>query len=283
MAALADRLKSDAARLAQALDLTPREARLETQMLAARALNVDRTWLIAHDRDEISAPQLAALESLVCRREHGEPVAYILGEREFYGRRFTVTPDVLIPRPETELLVEAALARLALSPSARLLDLGTGSGCLAVTLALECPACTVWAVDKSPAALAVAQGNALHWMAKVQFMESDWFDNLADETFDLIVSNPPYVASVAPELNSGDVRFEPQSALTAGVSGLDDLQRIAAEAPRHLRPGGWLMMEHGWDQGVACRELLHTQGFFHVETLQDLAGHDRVTLGRQPE
>lgn len=283
MACLADTLRSAAARLGQALALDAPAARLEAQVLAGHALGVARTWLVAHDRDALTADEFQAIEGLVSRRERGEPVAYILGYREFYGRPFRVSPDVLIPRPETELLVEAALERLPRDQAVRALDLGTGSGCLAITLALECPAWQVRAVDRSPAALAEAEGNARTLGAQVRWLASDWFAALAGEAFDLIVANPPYVPDDARELGRGDVRFEPRGALAAGPAGLDALVRIVAAAPGHLAPGGWLLLEHGWDQGQACRDLLGAAGLIEVASLRDLAGHPRVSLGRQPE
>jgi release factor glutamine methyltransferase len=280
---LAGFLQSATARLQQALGLDRREARLEAQILSAHALGVERSWLIAHDRDVLTTAQAKEIEILMVRREVGEPVAYILGEKEFYGRMFKVNTDVLIPRAETELLVEAALARLPKDRPTRILDLGTGSGCIAITLALVCPRCIVSAVDRSPAALAIAQGNAATLGARVEFRASNWFGDLLGEAFDIIVANPPYVPASAKELTEGDVRYEPRSALTAGDAGLDDLTHIAREAPRHFLPGGWLMVEHGWNQGEACRNLFGSQGFVDVLTLGDLAGHDRVTLGRQPK
>lgn len=280
-------LGAASARLADALTLSPQEARLEARVLCAHALGVERAWLIAHDQDLLGPEQAVAVDALVARRAGGEPVAYLLGEREFYGRPFQVSPAVLIPRPDTELLVEAALARLPADPAPRLLDLGTGSGCIALTLALECPRCQVWAVDRSVAALAVARANAQRLGAeRVRFVESHWYGALAGATFhrcfDLIVANPPYVAADDPHLARGDLRFEPAGALAAGPQGLDDLERIIAGAPAHLAPGGWLLVEHGWDQGTACRGLFAAAGFAQVDTLRDLAGHERVSLGRHP-
>lgn len=275
-------LQSATARLQPVLHLDRREARLEAQILAAHALGVDRAWLIGHDRDALSPDQSNAIEKLISRREQGEPVAYILGEKEFYGRVFKVTPDVLIPRPETELLVETALERLPRHRPARILDLGTGSGCIAITLALECQACEVWAVDRSKPALALAADNAGALGANVRFLESDWFEALGACTFDLIVANPPYVRDAARELAVGDVRYEPLAALAAGETGLDDVRLITAGAPHHLAQGGWLLIEHGWDQGGACRNLFLAHGFSAVETLRDFSGHERITSGRQP-
>jgi release factor glutamine methyltransferase len=277
---LASCLQSATARLQQALNLDRREARLEAQILTAHALGVERAWLIAHDRDILTTAQCAAIESLTARREQGEPVAYILGEKEFYGRMFKVTPDVLIPRSETELLVEAALERLPQDRPARILDLGTGSGCIAITLALERPDSRVWAVEQNAAALAVSRENAVrHGVENLCLLLGDWFSPLEESEWDLIVSNPPYIASADPHLNRGDLRFEPEQALSSGADGLSAIRCIVAGSDVHLRDGGALMIEHGLEQGAACRELFHQAGFRQVASLRDLAGHERVTLG----
>jgi len=284
MAALVDRLKAAAERLSAALALEPREARLEAQILAARALGVNRAWLIAHDRDALSAPQAAAVESLIARREMGEPVAYILGEREFYGRIFKVTPDVLIPRPETELLVEAALERLPSSAPVRILDMGTGSGCIAITLALERPDCQITAVDNSLAALEVARGNATQLAAhNVRFLVSDWYDQLGAMSFDMIVSNPPYIAVDDMHLRKGDLPHEPIHALVPGPLGLNAIQAIVARAAGHLIPSGWLLLEHGYDQAKDCADALGRAGYKHIFMLRDLGGQARVTGGQRPK
>jgi release factor glutamine methyltransferase len=268
-------------RLAATLQLDRREARLEARILAAHALGVERAWLIAHDRDPLSATQAAAVEALVARREAGEPVAYLLAEKEFHGRPFRVTPAVLIPRPETELLVEAALERLPADGPARILDLGTGSGAVAVSLALARPRAQVVALDASPAALAVARENARRLGAgNVAFLLSDWYAGLGVKKFDMIVSNPPYIAAADPHLAAGDLRFEPNSALASGVDGLDAIRAIVAGAAEHLEAGGWLLFEHGWDQAQACRGLLEQEGFETVVSLPDLAGIPRVCIGR---
>ncbi len=272
-------LADAAARLAGQLGLSPREARLEARILAGHALTVETVWLLAHDTDTLDGAQAAALEALVCRRLTGEPVAYILGEREFYGRAFRVTPATLIPRPETEHLIDAALARAP--ANARVLDVGTGSGCIAITLKRQRPDCQVTAVDLSPAALAIAQDNGARLDAPVEWLESDLFGALPGRTFDLIVSNPPYVAEADPHLSQGDCRFEPSAALRSGVAGLDTLGRLIKQAPAHLEPGAWLLLEHGWDQGPAVARRLAEAGFGEVFTARDLAGQTRVGGGKK--
>jgi release factor glutamine methyltransferase len=264
-----------------ALNLDRREARLEAQILIAHALDVERAWLIAHDRDVLTIAQLDAIEGLIARRANGEPVAYMLAEREFYGRTFKVTPDVLIPRPETELLVEAALEHLPENIPCRILDLGTGSGAIAISLALLRPLSTVLAVDASPAALAIAQENArLLGAANVECVTGNWYAMLDVKKFDIIVSNPPYIAASDPHLASGDLRFEPRQALASGADGLDDLRQIISGAPAHLAEVGWLLLEHGCDQAQTCRSLLTDSGLSDVHTWRDLAGISRVSGGR---
>lgn len=270
-------LLRDAARLSEVLELGKAEARLEIRVLLGHALGVNRAWLIAHEHDELPAALLEKYAALLARRLSGEPVAYLLGEKEFFGRSFLVTPAVLVPRPETELLVELALEKLP--PAARALDLGTGSGCIAVTLALERPDCGILAVEQSAEALAVAKQNAVHLGAKLGFYQGSWYQALPPETerFDLVVSNPPYVAEGDPHLAA--LAHEPAQALSSGRDGLADIRLIAQGAPAWLKPGGWLMFEHGWDQGEACRGLMLAAGFAGVETRADLAGIGRVTLG----
>lgn len=211
------------------------------------------------------------------RRVAGEPVAYIVGWREFHGHRFRVTPDVLIPRPDTETLVDAALALVPGDASARVLDLGTGSGCVAISIALARPLAQVVATDSSPAALAVARGNAQALEARnLRLLAADWYAGISGR-FDLIVSNPPYIAAADPHLATGDLRFEPADALSPGGDGLDALRAIIAGAPAHLRASGWLLVEHGWDQGEAVGSLLAAAGFAHRSTHHDLGGHHRVS------
>ncbi|MDO8348201.1 MAG: peptide chain release factor N(5)-glutamine methyltransferase [Rugosibacter sp.] len=308
----------------------------EARLLLAHVMGKPAAWLLAHDEQTLPAETLTAFQALLQRRAAGEPVAYLLGRREFYGRDFSVSPAVLIPRPETELLVEfalrkvgageatgkttaqqegagqnparfavdalqggraknAQLCRPGLSASrggllavadgdtATILDLGAGSGCIAITLALECPGAQVTAIDASPAALAVAQENArrLAPQATVRFLASDWFSALAGERFDLIVSNPPYIAAADPHLAQGDLRHEPRTALASGADGLDAIANIIALAPEHLTPGGGLWLEHGYDQAAAVRALLAAAGFTAIEQHRDLAGIVRISGGRR--
>ena len=280
MAALADILRSAAARLSNALELESREARLEVQILAAHALGVNRAWLLAHDRDELPPAATTAVDALVAKREKGEPVAYILGEKEFYGRTFRVTPDVLIPRPETELLVETALERLPQDRPARVLDLGTGSACIAISIGLARPDSDVLAVDISEAALETARDNARRLSVRnIRFQASNWFGALDVKDFDMIVANPPYVAENDPHMVQGDLRFEPRGALASGLDGLLDLSRIIADAPEYLRKDGILLVEHGYDQMEACARLFLSCGFSNVECIPDYAGVGRISLG----
>jgi len=255
---------------------------VDARLLLGHATGLSHAQLAAHPERMMDAAQLAAFEALVARRAAGEPVAYLIGWREFYGRRFRVAPGVLIPRPDTELLVELALVRMREKSAPHILDLGTGSGALAVTLALEIPAAQVTAVDFSPSALIVARANAAALAASVRCVESDWFAALDPARFDFIVSNPPYIAENDPHLAQGDVRFEPATALASGPAGLDDLHRITAAAPGFLAAGGWLMMEHGYDQAAAVRALLVAAGFVEVASAQDLAGIERISFGRRP-
>jgi release factor glutamine methyltransferase len=280
---VADCLGAASRQLVATLGLDTRTARLETRVLAAFAWNVSPAWLIGHDTDPLADAHIAAFDALLVRRLAGEPVAYLTGTREFYGRPFQVSPDVLIPRPDTELLVELALARMPADHAMDVLDLGTGSGCIAITLALERPLAHVTAVDRSAAALAIARRNADTLNARVEFLASDWFDTLAGRYFDLIVGNPPYVAVADPHLARGDVRFEPVSALAAGHDGLDDLRRLTRAARAHLRHGGTLLLEHGYDQADAVQALLRESGIPQPRSWADLAGILRVSGGELSE
>ena len=280
---IADSLAAASLQITSALGLEQREARLEARVLAAFAWNVAQSWLIAHDTDTLDNDQTTNFQTLLHRRLGGEPIAYITGWREFYGREFHVTPDVLIPRPETELLVERALARIPPDQAVGVLELGTGSGCIAITLALERPNAHITASDRSETALAVARFNAGLLNARVEFLASDWFAALGRRKFGLIVSNPPYVAAFDPHLGRGDVRFEPPAALASGRDGLDDIRRIIHCARSHLHPAGGLLLEHAYNQGDATRLMLDAAGFTSLHTWRDLAEIDRVSGGVAPE
>lgn len=256
------------------------EARRDVQVLLGHSLGVSRAWLTAHREDSADAGIATRFRMLLKQRTVGQPVAYLTGKREFYGREFRVTPDVLIPRPDTETLVEAALGKISQDAQASVLDLGTGSGCIAVTLALERPGARVVAVEMSPSALRIAQENADALGARIEFLQGAWLAPLAGRSFDLIVSNPPYVAAGDPHLQRGDLRFEPAMALAAGDDGLAEIRRIVGATPGHLNPGGWLLFEHGFDQADACRDLLRGTGFGDLVSLTDLAGLPRVAGGR---
>ena len=327
--------------------LNTEAASLEAQLLLQHVLNVNRAWLIAHEGDALQANKHAVFEALLTRRLHGEPIAYILGYREFYGLKLKVSADTLIPRADTETLVEAALARVPPSPqpspagrgsdgqcaevknnaaesgsdplrgndgdggsnnskcnqsraprnlalsslslreraegegyNATLLDLGTGTGAIALALAHKRPQAFVTATDASVSALKIAQENAQNLgITNIKFIKSDWFGALQNEKFDLIVSNPPYIMQDDIHLKQGDLRFEPLSALASGAGGLDDIKQIIAHAPQHLNPYGWLLLEHGYDQAESVSALLKSAGFSEIETVKDLGGNDRVTLG----
>ncbi len=250
-------------------------------MLLQAALDTDRAWLLAHGNDVLDTAAHKRFETLLIRRLRGEPVAYIIGRREFYGLEFSVTPATLIPRPDTETLVEATLARMAPGSSCSVLDLGTGSGAIAIAIAAARPQARVIAVDRSSDALQVAQDNARRLnTTNVALLQSDWFSALDSCRFDLIVSNPPYIEADDTHLQQGDLRFEPMSALAAGPDGLDCIRVIVAEAKTHLHPRGWLLLEHGYDQAAQVRKLLLDAGYTEVASLCDLAAIERVTLGR---
>jgi release factor glutamine methyltransferase len=273
-------LAEDAAKLAAALALDAGSARLEVRYLLLHVLQKPRAWLLAHPEQSLTETQLADYRKLLQRRLQGEPVAYLLGEREFFGLNFKVTPATLIPRPETELLVELALQRIPAQAHYRVLDLGTGSGAIALSIAHLRPDIEVTATDASLAALIVARENAQRFgVANAIFMHSDWFAALNGQCFDLIVSNPPYVAANDPHLRQGDLPFEPQSALASGADGLDDIRCLVGRAPAHLRQGGWLLLEHGYDQATQVRELLQRAGFGEVLSVSDLSGIERVSGG----
>ncbi len=255
-------------------------APIDAQVLLAFVVGRDRSWLVAHRDDVLSREHLDTYNALTRRRRDGEPVAYLTGTREFWRLPLCVTTGVLIPRPETETLVELALARLPVNADLRVLDLGTGSGAIALALAHERPHARVVASDVSAVALDVARANAQRLSIRnVTFIASDWYDALGAEPFDLIVSNPPYIAGGDPHLAEGDVRFEPSSALTPGGDGLDALRAIILGASARLVPGGALLVEHGYDQRDAVAALLHAAHFMRVIAARDLAGHWRVAGG----
>lgn len=255
-------------------------ARLEAEILLVEAAGISRAWLFGHSDETAEQETVDAFRALLRRRADGEPIAYITGEREFWSLPIGVSPAVLIPRPETELLVEAALARIPEDAPCRVADLGTGSGAIAVAIASERPDCMVHATERSSEALGVARDNAGRFAVdNIRIHEGSWFEPL-EGCFDVVVSNPPYVAAGDPHLEAGDLRFEPDGALVAGPEGLEAIRVIVAEAPDRLRPGGWLLLEHGQDQAGPCRALFEEHGFKAIETLQDLDGSDRVTLGR---
>ena len=313
--------------------LNNEEVALEAQLLLQHVLNVNRAWLIAHEKDALQANNHAVFEALLKRRLNGEPIAYILGYREFYGLKLKVTPDTLIPRPDTETLVEAALSKIPPSPQPspasgrgsddaltknpatsfrreqfaklrttessydetdsdlrqndktwndelKVLDLGTGTGAIALAIAHNRPQAFVTAVDASEGTLKIAQENARSLeITNIQLIKSDWFGALQNKKFDIIVSNPPYIAQNDAHLSQGDLRFEPIAALASGADGLDDIKRIITNAPKHLNPHGVLLLEHGYNQANEVTALLKEAGFSEIETIKDLGGNNRVTLG----
>jgi len=277
---IADILRADVQAISHALVIDLTTARIEVQSLLQHVLGVERAYLLAHPERLLDEIQEAELDDLLRRRLHGVPIAHLLGEREFFGLNLKVTPATLIPRPDTELIVELALHRISHAQPSRVLDMGTGSGAIALAIAKHKSNAEVVAVDASPDALKIAIENAQRLeIANVTFMHSDWFSVLAGQRFELIVSNPPYIASDDIHLSQGDLRFEPLSALASGVDGLDDIRRIIADAPDYLVENGYLLLEHGYDQAEAVRELLIRRGFVEVCSQKDLAGIERVSGG----
>jgi release factor glutamine methyltransferase len=258
-------------------------ARLDVELLLAAALGKPRSFLHTWPERIVSTEAAQAFDGFLKRRRAGEPVAYILGQQGFWNIDLEVATHTLIPRPETEMLVETALELLPSAIPHRLLDLGTGTGAIALSLAKDRPQWTVTAVDRVDEAVELAERNRqrLH-LDNAHVMRSHWFSAVEAQRFDLILSNPPYIASNDPHLVEGDVRFEPSSALVSGTDGLDDLRLIVSQAPAHLEAGGWLLLEHGYDQGPAVRELLNRYGFEQIQTRRDLGDHERITFGRVP-
>ncbi len=269
--------------LARAAGRLGADARLEAELLLAHALQRPRAWLYAHADDAVADSALALFDDLIARRLRGEPVAQILGRQGFWSLDLRITPDVLIPRADTELLVDRALAVLPAESPVRVADLGTGSGAIALAIASERPFADVVAADASSAALAVARTNseAFGLSSRVRWVHGEWFAPLHGQRFDAIVSNPPYLADNDPHLQKGDLRFEPRSALVSGSDGLDAIRAIVRDAPTHLLPGGWLLLEHGFEQGAAVRVLLAESGFTEIATHRDIEQRERVTCGRR--
>jgi release factor glutamine methyltransferase len=254
--------------------------RLDTLMLLADTLACARTWLLAHDDAELSTEQATRLRARLARRAAGEPLAYLLGEKEFHGLMLQVDSNVLVPRPDTEVLVDWALELLAGTPHRNVVDLGTGSGAIALAVKHAKPTATVTATDVSPAALGIARANARRLALEVEFIEGSWWQAVPRRRFQLVLSNPPYIAAGDPHL--GALGHEPALALTPGGDGLDALRSIVAGATAHLEPEGWLLLEHGFDQADAVQALLREHGFAGVQTRRDLAGQPRCSGAHQP-
>ncbi|CAM6406306.1 TPA: peptide chain release factor N(5)-glutamine methyltransferase [Klebsiella aerogenes] len=256
--------------------------RRDAEILLGHVTGKARTWILAFDETVLTAEQLAELEALLARRANGEPVAHLVGQREFWSLPLFVSPATLIPRPDTECLVEQALVRLP-QTACRILDLGTGTGAIALALASERADCKVTAVDFMPDAAALAARNAAHLaLNNVTVLQSDWFSALKGQRFAMIVSNPPYIDETDPHLAEGDVRFEPRTALVAADQGLADLAHIIREGRQHLLPNAYMLLEHGWKQGEAVRALFNEAGYLDVETCRDYGDNERLTLGRWP-
>ena len=254
--------------------------RRDAEILLETVTGKGRTFILAFGETVLTAAQQEQLNALVARRQRGEPVAHLTGVREFWSLPLFVSPATLIPRPDTECLVEQALARLPAS-ACRIVDLGTGTGAIALALASERPDCDVTAVDRMPDAVALAIRNTQHLgINNVRVLQSDWFSALQGQRFDMIVSNPPYIDEQDPHLAQGDVRFEPLTALVAGASGLADIVHIIEQSKHMLTPGGYLLLEHGWQQGQAVRDAFTRSGYQAVETCRDYGGNERITLGR---
>lgn len=280
MSSILETLQQNIPRISDTLELDASTARIEAQSLLQHVLHVPRSYLLAHPEQILDTKQQAACEALLLRRLRGEPIAYLLGEREFFGLNFKVSPATLIPRSDTELLVELALHRMPQGKACRVLDLGTGSGAIALSIAHSRADVTVTAVDASEAALEVARENVRQLgVANISFLHSDWFSALGGQRFDLIVSNPPYIAAGDVHLTQGDVRFEPISALVSGADGLVDIRSIVSQAGVYLEQGAWLLLEHGYDQASPVRGILQQNGFTEVFSARDMAGQDRVSGG----
>ncbi len=254
---------------------------LDADVLLCKILEKNRSYLRTWPKKQLHAQQRLQFKALIKQRQQGTPIAYITGGREFWSRDFKVTPDVLIPRPDTELLIELCLPLIKKEKSCKIIDLGTGSGIIAITLASERPHAQILAVDSSEAALKIAKQNAdKHHCRTVRFAQSDWFEEIADKDFDIVISNPPYIASDDPHLQQGDLRFEPQAALVAQDNGLKDISQIAEAACKHLKPTGFLLIEHGFRQQAQVQAIFESFGYANIETHFDLAGQPRVTCAQ---
>jgi len=281
-------IQSSQAELQSLLNLDKTVAKHEIQILIQHVLKVDRAWLIAHENEKLQPDINNTLQTLFNRRLKGEPIAYILGYREFYGLLLKVSPATLIPRPDTETLVEAALSKIPtqinqqdIGQKLSILDLGTGTGAIALAIAKNRPRASIFALDASQAALNIAIENAKHLaIHNVQFISSDWFNAFTGQKFDFIVSNPPYIEENDAHLQQGDLRFEPIAALASGHDGLNDIRQIVTQAPKYLNINGWLMLEHGYNQADAVAALLKQAGFSDISHALDLSGIKRVTMGQ---
>jgi release factor glutamine methyltransferase len=269
--------------LSQCLGHSNQDAKFESKIILQHVLNVNHAWLIAHENDTLQPNIHAVFQAFLNRRLASEPIAYILGSREFYGLDLMVTPDTLIPRPDTETLVEAALAKIPNSTNLALLDLGTGTGAIALAIAKNRPQTSIIAVDASKGALEIAKINAKNLsIYNVELILSNWFEKLANQKFDVIVSNPPYIEENDAHLTQGDLRFEPMSALASGADGLNDIRQIIKDCLIYLKPQGWLMLEHGFNQAKQVADLMAEVGLTNIETIKDLGNNDRVTIGKNP-
>ena len=258
-------------------------ASLEAEILLSQVLQVKRSYLYTWPNCGVNSNQINQFQALCQRRQQGEPIAYLLGHKEFWSLDLQVTPATLIPRPETELLVEQVLARLPIDSNAQVVDLGTGSGAIALAIAKERPRCQVLATDNTPEALAIAQQNAQRLgLPQIQFRVSDWWQALDQITAAVVVSNPPYIARFDPHLTQGDIRYEPRQALVAGKNGLAAIRLLISQSLAHLESNGWLLLEHGYNQAPTVQTWLTRQGYKMVITYQDLAGQPRVTVGQKP-
>ena len=266
----------------QLLASTSDSARLDAELLIAQCLQIPRSRFISNPEVALDAQQLDQIQTNISRRARGEPVAYILGHKHFWDLELKVSPDVLIPRPDTEVLVETALTLYPAETPINVIDLGTGSGAIALAIAKARPHWHICATDESQAALSLAIENAEHYqLHNVSLLQSHWFDDLAEHTkYELIISNPPYVAADDPHLQQGDVRFEPQTALVSGADGLNAIRYLILQSKPHLVAGGWLLLEHGYDQGERVRQLFSAHGYLEVQQKKDIAGHIRMTMGR---